>query len=79
MKSSVNINLDSLIVITDIFFPDGEFLSMLKVAEVFLVYQKKDNLDKESYMPVSALFTMSKIPDRLMYKQTEEFTKNSGE
>ena len=60
MKSSVNINLDSLTVITDKSFPDGEFSSMLKVAEIFPVYQKEDHLDKESYMPVSALSQCSK-------------------
>ena len=54
MKSSVNIYLGSLTVITDKSFRDGEFSSMLKVAEIFPVYQKKDHLDKESYMPVSA-------------------------
>ena len=45
MKSSVNIHLDSLIVITDKSFRDGEFSIMLKVAEIFPVYQKKDHLD----------------------------------
>ena len=55
MKSSVNINLDSYIVITDKSFPDGEFSSMLKGAKIFPLYQKKDHLDQESYMHVSAL------------------------
>ena len=55
MKSSVNIHLDSLIVINDKSFRDGEFSSMLKVAEIFPDYQKEDSLEKESYMPVRAL------------------------
>ena len=76
MKSSVKINLDSALVITDKSFTDGEFSSMLKVTEMFPVYQKKDHLDKESCIHVSALSQCPKyLINRLLYKQTEEFMK----
>ena len=46
------------------------------LAEVSLVFKKKDDLDKENYRPVSVLTNMSKVFERIVYQQIEDFMKD---
>ena len=48
----------------------------LKLAEVSLVFKKKDDLDKENYKHVSVLSYASKVFERIMYQQIEDFMKD---
>ena len=48
----------------------------LKLAEVSPVFKKKGDLDKENYRPVSALSHVSKVFQRVMYHQIEDFMKD---
>ena len=43
------------------------------MAEVFPIFEKKDILDKENYRPVSILSHMSKVLERLIYKQIDDY------
>ena len=43
------------------------------MAEVFPISEKKNILDKENYRPVSILSHMSKVLERLIYKQIDNY------
>ena len=43
------------------------------MTEVFPIFEKKDILDKENYRPVSILSHMSKVLERLIYKQIDNY------
>ena len=43
---------------------------------MFSLFTKKDALNKENYRPVSLLSHMSKVFERLLYKQIETFMNN---
>ena len=48
----------------------------LKLAEVSPAFKMKDDFDKENYRPVSVLSHMSKVFERIMYQQIENFMKD---
>ena len=52
-------------------YPDN-----LKLAEIRPVFKKKDDLDKENDRPVSVLSHVSKVFERIMYQQIEDFMKD---
>lgn len=76
LEPSPNIHFLFLTDIINKSFRHGKFPNALKYAEIFLVYQNKNNLDKENYRPVSVLLYMPKIFERLMYQQIEEFVNS---
>ena len=43
------------------------------MAEVFPIFEKKDILDKENYRSVSILSHMSKVLERLIYKEIDDY------
>ena len=45
----------------------------MKKAEIIPVYKKDDHLKKENYRPVSLLYHVSKIFERLIYKQINDY------
>ena len=47
-----------------------------KLAEANPVFKKKDDLDKENYRLVSVLSYVSKVFERIMYQQIEDFMKD---
>ena len=53
----------------------NEFPNKLKLGEFLPIY-KKDPLNKENYRPVSLLSHMSKVFERLLYKQIEIYLSN---
>ena len=52
---------------------DGRFANALKLADVSTVFKKDDDLNKENYRPVSILSHMSKVFERIFYKQINRF------
>ena len=55
---------------------NGCFPDELKAAEVTPIFKKNDDLDKENYRPVSVLPHVSKIIERVMYIQIENFMED---
>ena len=53
-------------------FEKGFFSEKLKLAEVSPIFKKKDDLDKETYRPVSVLPLVSKVFQRVMYHQIND-------
>ena len=48
----------------------------LKLAKVMPIFKKKDDLDKENYRPVSILPHVSKVFERIMYHQINDYMKD---
>ena len=48
----------------------------LKLAEVSSVFKSKDDVDKENYRPVSVFSRVSKVFERIIYQQIEDFMKD---
>ena len=55
---------------------EGTFPSELKLAEVTLVFKKLDCMNKENYRPLSLLSHMSKVFERILYNQLNNFMKD---
>ena len=75
LKSTVDIHLP--------FRTNGINLSIEKgcfpegcLAEVSPIFKKKDDLDKENHRPVSVLPHVSKVFERIMYHQINDYVKN---
>ena len=52
------------------------FPQKLKQAQVILLYKKLDPLNKKNYRPVSLLPHLSKVYERIMYKQINSYMKD---
>ena len=53
----------------------GNFSDKLKLAEVIPLLRKSDPFNKTNYQPVSLLFHTSKVFERTIYKQINEYTE----
>ena len=51
----------------------SDFPQSLKLADITPVYKKNDPLDKTNYRPVTILPVVSKIVERIMQKQINDF------
>ena len=49
---------------------ENTFPAQLKMLEVIPLYKKEDQLKKNNYRPVSLLSHVSKVFERIIYKQT---------
>ena len=54
----------------------GNLPDNLRLADITPVFKKKDPLNKESYRPVSVLPSISKIFEKLMQKQINDYISN---
>ena len=52
------------------------FLHKLKQAEVISLYKKLDSLNKENYRPVSLPPYLSKVFERIIYKQINSYMED---
>ena len=55
---------------------EGTFPSELKLAEVTPVFKKLDCMDKENYRPIGLLSHMSKVFERILCNQLNDFMKD---
>ena len=51
----------------------GSFPEDLKCAEVVPIYKKNDKKDKSNYRPISLLSNISKVYERCMQEQLDEY------
>ena len=52
---------------------NGVFPDELKLADVTPLYKKSDPEDKTSYQPISVLLALSKVYEKILYKQLNSF------
>ena len=73
LKSTIDVHVSVLTKVINSSIQNGCFPDELKVAEVTPIFKKNDDLDKENYRPASVLPHVSKITERVMYIQIENF------
>ena len=73
LKSTIDVHVSLLTKIINSSIRNGCFPDELKAAEVTPIFKKNDNLDKENYRPVSVLPHVSKVFERIIYIQIENF------
>ena len=76
LKSTVDIHLPFITNSINLSIENGCFPEELKLAEVSPIFKKKDDLDKENYRPVSVLPHVSKVFERIMYHQINDYMKD---
>ena len=76
LKQTIDVDLPIITQIISISIDNNCYPDDLKLAEVSPVFKKKDDLDKENYKPVSVLSHVSKVFERIMYQQIEDFKKD---
>ena len=54
----------------------GEFPEILKIAEVNPIYKKVNSFEKDNYRPIGILSNISKIFERIMHNQMNNFFIN---
>jgi len=69
LKSIKNEIAEPLAIIINQSFVNGIFPDSLKIAKVIPLYKKGDDFKFENYRPISLLPTISKVIEKIMYKQ----------
>ena len=73
LKKSVDIYIKEITFIINECIENGIFPDDLKLADVSRIFKKEDCFQKENYRPVSILPNMSKVFERILYKQIDTF------
>ena len=73
LKLTVDVHLTIMTNIINLSIEKGCFPDDLKLAEVSPIFKKKDNLNKANYRPVSVLSHVSKVFERIMYNQINDY------
>ena len=76
LKSTVHMHLPFITKIINFSFENFCFPDELKLAEVSSIFKKNNDLDKKNYRPVSILSHLSKVFERIMYKQIDAFMRD---
>ena len=76
LKSSINAYLSELTILINNCLKKGVFPDDLKLADITPIFKKEDGLNKENYRTVSILPHLSKVIERILYKQIDSFMKN---
>ena len=75
-KSIVDAHLPFITSRINLSIKKGCFPEELKLSEVSPIFKKKDDLDKENYRLVSILPYVSKVFERFMYHQINDYMKD---
>ena len=73
LKDSLSVCTKKLMAIINNCLKDVLFPNELKLADVSSVFKKDDDLNKVNYRPVRILSHMSKVFERIFYKQIDRF------
>ena len=76
LKSNFDIRLSFTTKITSLSFVSNCFPDDLKLTEVSPVLKKFDDLDNDNYKPASVLSHFSKVLERIVYNQIDNFIKD---
>ena len=78
LKQTIEVHLKYLTITINHSLKESAFPDELKQSEVIPIYQKLDSSQKENYRPVSLLPHISKVFERVIYKQINNFTENKS-
>ena len=73
LKDSLSVYTEELTTIVNNCLKDGLFRNELKLVEVSPVFKKDNDLNKENYRPDRIPSHMSKVFERILYKQIDRF------
>ena len=73
LKKSIDIYIKEITFTINDCIENGIFPDDLKLADVSPIFKKEDSFKKENYRPVSILPHMSKVFERILYKQIDTF------
>ena len=76
LKSTVDIHLSFITNSINLSIEKGCFPEELKLAEVSPIFKKIDDLVKENYRPGSVLPHLSKVFERFMHHQINDYMKD---
>ena len=76
LKQTIDIHNPIMTQIINMSIDNDCYPDDLKLAAVSPVFKKKNDLEKENYRPVSVLSHVSKVFERIMYQQVEDFMKD---
>ena len=76
VKQTIYIHLPIMTQTINMFIDNNCCPDDLKLAEACPVLKKKDDLDKKNYRSVSVLSDVSKVCERIMYQQIEDFMRD---
>ena len=76
LKQTIGVHLKYLTNTINHSLRESTFPDELKQSEVIPVYKKLDPLQKENYRPVSLLPHISKVFEKVIYKQINNFMEN---
>ena len=76
LKVTLDMHLSLIKKITNLSLENGCFPEDLKLAEVSPVFRKNDDIDKENCRPASVLFNVSKVFERIIYSQVDDFMQD---
>ena len=73
LKSSKNINSESLADIFNASLKSSIFPDDLKIARVAPIFKEGDRDDMTNYRPISVLCTVARVLERLLYNQLHDY------
>ena len=76
LKVTLDVHFSLVTKIINLPLENGCSPDDLKLAEVRPIFKKNVDLDKENYRPVSALFNVSKVFERIIYSQIDVFMQD---
>ena len=79
LKTIVNEIVAPLVMLINQSMSQGQFPTMMKLAEVVPLFKSKDRSIETNYRPISLLTTMSKILEKVVYTHVYKFLNVTGQ
>ena len=79
LKTIVNEIVAPLVMLINQSMSQGQFPTMMKLAEVVPLFKSKDPSIETNYRPISLLTTMSKILEKVVYTRVYKFLNVTGQ
>ena len=76
VKENLNVLATFLVKGINTCIKKGKFPNKLKTDDITPAFKKGDKNDKSNYRPISILPIFSKVYERYLYKQTENYMEN---
>ena len=78
LKLSYSVLSKPLVKLINFSFPEGTFPDLLKFVNVIPVFKKGDNLDYNDYRPISLIWNIGKLIEKIVYKRLCSFLEKNS-
>ena len=79
LKTIINEIVAPLVMLINQSMSQGQFPTMMKLAEVVPLFKSNDRSIETNYRPMSLLTTMSKILEKVVYTRVYKFLNVTGQ